>query len=140
MRGFLMTDERQWTDVLKVIQVPRPVGPQPLTRQPPPHVERSRTKSKSKIKTKDRNIPDVEDKTEVAAQTKDECVCRNPLCNMRATWKCRKCGHQACDIHKEILESFKSPTNGQKAKEVHGFGPWDCKAGQIRATRDEVQD
>lgn len=140
MRGFHMANKPEWIDILKLINRPRPVGPQPLTREPSPHVERTRSKSKTKFKTSDLTKPDDKVETDVAPQTKDECVCRNPLCNMRATWKCRNCQHQSCDIHKEILESFTSPTNGQRAKDVHNFGPWDCKSGEEKRSRDEVQD
>ena len=132
----------KWQDIVKILDRTRPAGPQPLMEDPPTRGQtRSKTRSKSKAADMDYEI--VEDKTEVAAQEKDECVCRNPLCNMRATYKCRNCGHQSCDIHKEILESFKSPTTGNKAKDVHNFQPWDCKkggAGQYVDDRKDVQD
>ena len=109
-----------------------------------PQKERSRSKSKSKARVKATDIPDVkvedETSTDVKPQTKDECVCRNPMCNMRATWKCRKCGHRACDIHKEIIESFWSPRDGESAKQVHGFQLWDCKTNTVLSNRSQMTD
>ena len=127
-----------WQDIVKIFDR-RPSGPQPLLRDPPPKLDRTRSKTKDTRQMGDRTEQEdsTEDATDVAPQTKDECECRNPMCNMRATWKCRNCGHQSCDIHKEILESFVSPTSGRSAKTVHNFQPWDCNAGQAGEFRQD---
>jgi len=132
-----------WKDIVKIMDRPKP-APQRFRPEIQNHPQKERSKSKSKARVKAIDRPDVrvedETSTDVAPQTKDECVCRNPMCNMRATWKCKKCSHRACDIHKAIIESFWSPRTGESAKLVHGFELWDCKTNTVLSDRSQMTE
>lgn len=113
------------------VQRDKPFGPElihrPQARVAPPQ---QRAMPFANVKTED----DQDDATD----QDDECKCRNPMCPMKATFKCRRCGHQACDRHKAILESFKSPRDGKSAKHIHNFKPYNCEEGEFVNTRDAL--
>jgi hypothetical protein len=110
-----------WKEIIKVM----PWSPQ-TELEPPKQREIEQPAETSIFYQK----PEV--KVETKTNTGDDCQCAFSLCKRRATWRCNRCSHRACTIHKTMLVEV------AKDGHIHHFTHYNCKTGQLVDSEEEA--